>query len=427
MRAETRNSALLVAGVGTTAVLSMVYNAIAARWIGPSEFAVFTTALSLVALANAAFGPINGTLARFTAVYETRGERGKIMSLSRGCLRLCRKYSLYAAIPAILAAKPIAAALKLDSIVPLLVTFAIVFITIGVSVSRGVLRGVQDFLQYNFNSVFEASTRLVAGIAILAVLPTASWGLGAFVVGGLATLILSRRQLSRLWGETQPEPIDVAVVKRYTLPMMILMLSAAGYVNMDMLIIKNGLADAEAGIYGATFTLARVISVLVTPFNLVLLPLIASLHESGKPIAGAVGRIAGYFFLLVAGPTLVLVLKSDWIVNKIYGAEFAEAAALLLPLTIVRLISYTTYLLALASASTSSFRFLWIYVTGLCAQTAGMIIWSESPRQLIDVMLVCQAATLVGMVVFFGLRTRVLKQKRGQGDAQGQAGPSAGA
>ena len=76
---------------------------------------------------------------------------------------------------------------------------------------------------------------------------------------------------------------------------------------------------------------------------------------------------------------------------------FILLASILLVVTLARLLGYLCHMIALAGAATNHFRFLYIYVPGLVAQTAALCIWHESLAQVALVMLVGQGGTLALM------------------------------
>lgn len=397
MRPETKHSIVLIAGTGTTAVLSMVYSVYAGNALGPAKYADFTTAVSLVMMCQIALGPINGTVTRFTAKYAASGEYGKVIVLSREIAKRVALYGLIGGAIALLFLRPVANVLQFASIWPLAMAYIVTYLILLLSVPRGVLRGVQNFRQYNINIVLESAIRLTVGVLFLKASCTVVSGLSAYFAALVAILLVSLFQLRSVWAGHQPEQVDGSAIRRFTVPMLILTMTSAGYQNIDMLFVKHAFAETEAGVYSAAFTLSRAISVLVTPFITILLPLITTLHEQKREITTTIARICGYFVLMSAVPMIVFMFWPD-IVLRLYRTEFADAAALLLPLTGARLLAFLCYLLCLACASVNSFRFLCVYLPGVVLQGTALFLWGESLTAVTTVMLVTQAISLGAMV-----------------------------
>ncbi|MHC4696671.1 MAG: glycosyltransferase [Planctomycetota bacterium] len=381
MRTETRHSIVLLAGTGITVVLSLAYSVYAQRVLGPVQAADFVAALSLVALCQIALGPINGTVTRFTAQFASHGQYGKVRTLSREITKRVALYVLVGVAVGLVLVKGVAGLLQFQSVTPLLVAYGMIYVTLLLSVSRGVLRGLQAFAQLNVNTILEAAVRLAVGLALLEFLGVASAGLSAYLIALILTLAISYLQMSRARAahdrlgsrthtpvenrchtESSPntESVDGRAVLRFTGPMFLMMITSAGFQNIDMLMVKHYFGGTDAGIYGAAFVLARSIGALVTPFTTLLLPLMTTMHERGERIAGTFARVSGYFLALAAIPVVLFWLWSDRIIAVLYGPQFAGAASILLIVTIARLLGYLAHMIALAGAATNRFRFLYV-------------------------------------------------------------------
>ena len=397
MRPETRHSAILTVGTGTAAALSLVYSVYAGRVLGPAGYADFAAALVFASLCNIALGPINGTVARFAAQYAARGEAGRVRALHDEVSRRVALYSAAAMVVGLAALKPLADVLHFRSVAPLLTAFVIVVLTLLLSVGRGVLRGVQSFGAYSVNIVAEALVRLGIGCAMFAILPTATGGLGAYVLALAITYAILHGQLRGVWRGHTLEPLDGAAIRRFVVPMFVMMGVSAGFENIDLLFVKGLFGESDAGAYGAAFVLTRVIAVAATPFHILMLPLLTSLHERGRGLAGAFARVCVYFLLLAGAPLILFWLWSGPIVRALYGSDFGGAAELLLPLAGARLIGYLSGMIALLNASTGRFRFLWLYVPAMAAQALILAVWHGTLMTVVAGILVVQGATLLGM------------------------------
>ncbi len=424
MRTETRHSIVLVAGTGVTTVLGLAYSVYAQRALGPVRSGDFVAALSLFAFYYIALGPINGTVTRFTAQFAGREQYGNIRVLSR---KISRRVALYMAIgvaAALLTLGKLADLLRFQSVASLLMVCGMVYVTLLLSVSRGVLRGLQDFGRLNVNTILEAAIRLAVGLILLGSFCTAAAGLGAYLVALILALIVSYGQLRRVWrahdrlkslphGKSRPdasvegpcntedrlgtESVDGGAVKRFTVPMFVLMMISAGFQNIDMLMVKHYLVGVDAGMYGAAFVLARSMGALVTPFTTLMLPLITTMYERGERIAGTFLRISIYFLILATIPVVLFGLWPDELIAALYGKQFAGAGSVLLLVTLARLMGYLSHMIALVGAAMNRFRFLYVYAPSLVAQTAALCIWHRSLSQIAVVMFVGHAGTLVLM------------------------------
>ena len=151
--------------------------------------------------------------------------------------------------------KPLAHFLQFKSVMPLIAAFGMIYALLLLSIARGVLRGLQHFGSYNVNIISEAAVRLIAGLILLELIWGATSGLSAYLIALTITLVLSFAQLRRIWKGQAGESLDGQAIKRFTVPMFLMMFALAGYSNMDMLYVKHYFPEAQAGIYGAAFVL----------------------------------------------------------------------------------------------------------------------------------------------------------------------------
>lgn len=397
MKSETRHSLVLMIGTGATATLGLIYTIYAARVLGPEAYAVFGTAVSLVMMCQLALGPINETITRFSAQYAGEANLGKVRTLAHEVGKRIAAAGLVLLLVALLLTKPLAGFLHFDDYGPLLAAYVMTYLTILISVGRGVLRGVQRFGAYNSNILTEASTRLLAGFALLAALGSVTSALTAYIVALVVTLALSIRQLRTVWHGHERQSLDGRAVRRFTLPIFATMLTYAVFQNLDMILVKHYFPAGEAGIYGAAFALARAMATIVTPFSTLLVPLLTTLRAQGKPVAGPFLRVAGYFCLL---GLLVLSLFGIFPgqIMKLFTSDYAAGSSLLLPLAVVRLIGFLSFLIALACAAVNRFTFLWVFVPGLMLEAAVLYLWHDTLRDVIFAIMIVQGITLAAMI-----------------------------
>ena len=400
VRSEMGQASRLLAGTAGTALLGVAYGIFATRRLDAAAVAAFTHALSIIALLQIGLGPINATVARFSAEFAASGRLGMVRSLVREVNRRAARYCLLALIPVLLAAVPLSRFWKYDSPVPLQVALLTVGATVFLNVVRGTLRGLQLFGAFNVSTVSEAAIRLLSGVALLSFWVNATAGLLPYLLAVIVALLLSASRLRDAWGEAEPLPVDGGAVRRFAAPMVLLMSTSAALQNLDMLIVKRLFETGDAAVYGIAFYLSgRVMAVLVAPFNTLILPLVASRAGTGRQPRSTVVRVAAVFVVVAAVPLAIIGLWPRETMQLLYADRFAEAASLLLPLAIARLMGSLSHLLALARAASGRFGFLAIFCTGVIGEIVALAIWHQTPAVVARVVLVSQAIVLVLLVL----------------------------
>lgn len=407
MSTEFRHTLNLVIGTGATAAAALVYASITARALGKELFGEVAVCLSIIMAAQTAFGPINGIVSRFTADYASRGAWGMVRTLHRAFTMRVLRWGAVGALATLLAAAPLRDLFQLSSTTLLYLSYTILFITLWLSVGRGVLRGAQAFTAHNVNTILDAAIRLLCGAVLIYFWPSPGPALLAYLIGLLVTLAYTPRQLGALWKNHVAQSIDGAAVRRFAWPMFALMLITASFQNVDMLYVKHEFSAEEAGIYGAAFTLTRLMAVLVTPFNVVLLPLLAARHAGGLPVHGSLARQCLYFLLLAAGPLALFALWPHHVVRVFFSGTYEPAAVLIAELALVRLLGHMCHMVALAGAAIGDFRYLYFYAPLFALQVI-LLPWMGTDLQtVLHAMLIVHVLMFVAFGVYIFVRPRV--------------------
>jgi O-antigen/teichoic acid export membrane protein len=398
-RSEIRHAVVLAGGTATAAVLALVYQFVVGHTLGTEEFADFATALSLVYFGAMAAGPISATATRFSAEFAERGEFGKIRSVAALLSRWVTGWGLVGCVIALVAVRPVSTWLHFRSVVPLVVAIAVVYLTLLVSLARGFLRGVQDFPRYNLGLIVEAGLRLGLGVLFVNLLLNAGAALAAYAIALVIVLPLSAGQVKSTWRAHLSAPVDPSTIRRFGLPMLLFALISAGFLTVDMVLVKRLFAAPEAGLYGGAVTLARSVGLIYAPFGLMLLPLfVAETVRGGRPLLTLL-RVGAYFVGLAWLPVLAFMIWSTEILGLTFGSDFLAAAPLLVPLALCAMLAGISTLIGNALAGLDRFWFLVPYICGLVLETALLATWHQSLERVALMVLTAQALTALAMIL----------------------------
>lgn len=400
MSTEFRHTANLVVGTGVTAALALVYSSITARNLGTVLFGEVAVCLSIIMAAQTAFGPINGIVARFTADYAARDAWGMVRTLYRDyCIRVLA-WGGIGAMFMFLTAAPLRRLFQLSSNSSLYLAYAILCASLWLSVGRGALRGAQAFTAHNASTVIDAAARLAIGVLLVTFWPQPGPALLAYLLGLVVTLTYTPSQLAVLWRHHTAVPIDRAEVRRFAWPMFAVMLVTAGFQNVDMLYVKHEFSAQDAGVYGAAFTLTRLIAVMVTPFNVVLLPILTARHAGGRSIHGSLGRLCLYFVVLAAGPLALFAFWPEHVVRAFSPEGYGSAAGLLGELALVRLLGHLCHMVALAGAAVHDFRFLYFYAPLFAVQSIVLAWLGDDVTSVLHALLIIHSVMVAAFAVY---------------------------
>jgi O-antigen/teichoic acid export membrane protein len=401
LRRERWHTILLVVATGCSAVLGMVYMSIAGRRLGPAESADFYGALFFSFVLLTIFSPLGAVVSHFTAVYRARGEPARASALAQWISSRLLWIGVTLVVPLWLTAAPLATVLRLGSQVTLLAAYLIAGSFVWLTLSRSVLRGAQCFGPYAWNLLTESVLRLSFGVLLLQLTASASQALWAYVGSSVVAMVACQLSSVRILGA--PEQLgfprtNVAEIFRYAAPMFVVGMADAGYQNIDILIVKGQFPAHDAGLYGAMASITRILGVLVTPFIVLLLPLISEQHERRLPGGRALLRMCVAFGVIALAPLAAFALWPERIVRAFVGDDFIGAAPLLLPHGASLVVGYMAMLFAQAFAATRRFAFLKLYVAGFLLELLALAFWHATPLQVAMVTLLIKALLLMGLL-----------------------------
>jgi O-antigen/teichoic acid export membrane protein len=387
-----------------TSALSLLYSVLAARQLGPEEFAKLGAAIAFLSIVYGVLGPLHNLTVRFIARERVLGIHGKLRS---GFIQLNRvSWGLSTAIALlVMLAFPLA-----EKAMPLLSTSAWILIAASIlfntplTVTRGLLRGIQHYNSLGTNQVFEATIRLFTGLLLFWIIAsTAEMGMLAYLFGTLAAATLGYFQQRSLRNEDESVSVQAGELWEGFLPILLLSGTTAGLQNGIGLVALGALSAAETGVFFVALTIARLVFILLQPFAMHTLPAITELHTRGGRFGRKLGGLAT-LFIAVTGPLLLAcILIPELIVVFIFSSQYADAAALLFPLCLAFLFIALCHLIALAAVASRQMGPIWIYTSGFIFLMLVFSYWHDSALLLAQILLGVACGLFFLMVVAFTL------------------------
>jgi len=401
LRNELRHTLELGVGTGLSSLFRIAFVVIAGRVLGPAEYADFYAALSIGFLFAAATAPIAGTITRFVSLYSAKSQTARIAELRRHMPRRLVRWSLGLAVLGLLAVGPVSQWLHFESVVTPLLLAAIVPLNLLIDTPRGFLRGLQKFRSYGASLAIESALRLALCLIAFRFVRSAPAALSAQALATLIVLGVTLYLLRRASPETNiatESEIDVRELERFTLPLFGFAIVAALFQNVDSLVVKALFDAVPAGQFGAVNALSKLIWLVFLPFGILSLPLLTAEFSAGRSVWPPLARtVAG--FLIASGVVLIAFrLFGGQLLELLYGAEYAPAAPVLIPLTVGVVLSATAILIGQAFTAMNRFQFLAVYTAGFLLQITWMYFARESTLEIAHAIVSSQLIVIAGML-----------------------------
>jgi O-antigen/teichoic acid export membrane protein len=338
-RPSLRRGSMLNFGDGAISMGSAVLvSVLLAQTLHAAGFGLYALVMTIVSFTYLlARAGIPGTVRRYAAEFDGRGERALIGIVAGRGLRSASLTAVGGAVLLALAAGPLSAFFRAESLRNYLLIGAVLLIPmVPLSVLRALLGGLQQY-RYLMQVSLWTSPIWVAACAA-AVLS------GRGITGVLlATLVVELLNLAALgwkaahevsirWTFTLPKEIHIRL-KRYNLALAALILLDVIVWQRSELLFLGRLSNAnQVAYYAIPFALTeRVVDLIPGAVLGVLLPGLAYAQASADPARfGAVFNEALRYLALLTLPIAVAgIILAPFVIGLLYGPGFAPAAIVL--------------------------------------------------------------------------------------------------
>ncbi|HEX6241365.1 MAG TPA: oligosaccharide flippase family protein [Polyangiales bacterium] len=408
-RTLTANSVASVLGTVVSALLSVVYISLGARWLGPAEYGNVGALIALGNVLQLALSPLEAGLTLSIATHSGRGEQAELALFARGALRALLVLSLPLALAWALASL---LAARLGAHYPLLALVLVgLFFIAGVVIClpRAVLRGRELFVPLSLNIGVESALRLALGVALLQLFHSAAAMVAGYALATWFAVIHSARAMA----VGLPAPAVSAARSSFALaeltrpfrslsaPLMGVHLYSALLVNLDVLAAKHYLPAHDAGLYAGAAAISRIVAVGATPILLVLFSRLANLSAARASTQrtlrlGAAAIACGLFASLIVPAFFGELLLRASLGSAYVGAE----RVLLIQWASACVLTLQTFF-ADALLATSRMRAPFLLLLPVFGMLLGLWLFHDSPSAIAEVSLTVGAT--LGTGVFYTL------------------------
>ena len=320
-------SFITVLGSLLAGFLGYLYHLLMGRLLGPSEYGVLASLLSLLYVFSVPTATFSLVATKFAADFKK----------SRSFLEKTEKKSFLFSLLFFLffgALTPlIASFLHLQALLPILLIGLCLALGFLVTFKGAILQGRLNFVPLAVGGTANAAIKLLLGIIFV------YFGLGIngailpMVIGAIFSyfyfqhFLISKEVMVK--EETSSPKLTNKEIWDYTKPIFFFTLSFALLYSIDIIFARHFLAPQEAGWYGALSTLGKIIYFLVSPLSLVLFPM-ASRKKSQEEKSDRLFRFSFSLAILIAiFLTAAYFLFPNLILRVFYGEQFLPAATYL--------------------------------------------------------------------------------------------------
>ncbi len=299
-----------------------LFHFLMARYLGPTEYSVIGTFMSVLITAIYISGSFYFILTRFVTYHHSRSQFEEINYLVTHGLKYFFAAGFLIFLIFLVCSQQIALFFKLDDIKPVVALGFAIWLQLLVPVYEAAFKGLEDMHSMGRMRVVENGSRWVIGmlLAYLAFGLTAmvfALGLGTFVA--LSSTYVGIRTLQ----SRQMVKPNMQEIWSYAIPAFIVTASVAILLNLDLILVKHYFPPGEAGIYAAASFVAKIPFLISWTIATILFPRVTKLHVDGLPTSHLLRRSLKWMVIIVIGSAFVNMFFANAIFRGLFGPEYS--------------------------------------------------------------------------------------------------------
>ena len=410
-RSEFVRHGLLVFGASQIVnVFGYLFHFVMLRKLGVVSYGALSSLFAGLTVASVPSTILTMIVVKFAAEFNAVGDLPKVKRLHQQMLLGTGVCALLVFVAAWLARGVIAGYLQIGQSGPIMATAAILSFYIMLPSARAVLQGIEDFRNFAVSTAVEGAGKAILGIGLV----YAGFGLTGAISGyAAASCVALLYATAAVRAHVRPLPrvmlsLDVRRIVLTTAGVAGGILGVTILGQLDILLVKHFFSGREAGIYGATSVVARMLFFLVAFIPQVLLPKAISRAVSGRSPRRLLAYAAGLTALLSALGLLIFALFSRLLITMMASAQFAEASAYVFRYGIAMTILAALTLVTTYKIGLHRFDFVLPLAAGVVGEIIAISFLHATLLQVITIVTIGHAAVLLASLYRIGKPVRFL-------------------
>jgi len=407
-----RQSFVLISATLLASVINYLFQFSMGRLLGPADYGALAALFSIIYIAVAPVQAVQLTLTKFVAEFKSAAQPAFVKELLVSALK-----KLFIASAGLFAAVIVASAWLADFLnMPskrIIFYFSFIFLAMFVlAAARGVLQGMQKFKALGINIVLESAIKLSLCVGFV----LAGFGLAGAIFGTnisvFVAFALMMFVLLRMLAGTKGQKLDEkqkTSIYLYSLPMLVALSSITALYSADVLLVKHFFAPAEAGIYAAAALVAKLIFFALMPISQVMFPKVAELEAKKQSHFEVFIKSVVLVACLSAIAVAVYFIRPDFVLNLLFGREYAGAIPLIGMFGLAIAVLSISYVFINYFLSAGKSGFVFVLPVFVFAEALLIWQWHRTLQQVIIAITGTMAGLLLALILiyfYYAIRNR---------------------
>jgi O-antigen/teichoic acid export membrane protein len=339
-------AAVALVGGGLSFVLSIAYQVVIARRLGTAGFGVFVLALAISnLLAEGSDLGLDYGMLRFGGIAHGAGDPGRFRSALRPALRGSLIAGVVAGAALAAGSTLVAHLFNTPSLQPVLIPLAAsIPFTATTEVALSAFRAMGNATRPVVSaSIITPAFRLATGAWAVLLVPSAQSAAEAYLITEVLVFVITAMMLWRFLPPAGDHASSTKGLYRFSLSMSLnrVMLYSN---NQTEIVILGFLAPAATiGIFGVARRLSALITALLTSMAILLHPIIADLHHTGRTAElDKVFKASTRWLFTIGLPVCLIEVIFAPSILRLFGTDFEQGAVALAILALGQLVNVGT-------------------------------------------------------------------------------------
>lgn len=283
-----KGSTIIFIGGNIANVFVWLFNLILGRFFTPTDYGIYATLISFLAIFGIFPSTFISSFAKFAAVYKAQNDRKKINILIHNGFRIVFVFATLVLVLLTIFISQISSFLNMSDLFLLFLIFLSLFLSIIISLPIGILTGEMRLYVLSLVSICSPFFKIIIGFTFLFLGFKVLGVIFAMLISSAITfiflLLLFRKNFHKENILSEDKKIFISTFRKYSFGFLLSSIGITILTSSDMIFVKHYFSSQEAGQYAALSVMGRSIFYLTGPIYAVFFPLIAQKKEKKENI-----------------------------------------------------------------------------------------------------------------------------------------------
>jgi len=307
-------------------VINYIYNLLVGRLLGPSDYGVFVSLLSLTLIFAGIPGTIQTVITRYAAILKYENSQKTIYRYFIRAIQIFSVVGLFVFILFFVSTPYIKRFLNIDISAPVYVVGMLLGVSFIAPIARGTLQGIQDYKALSISMILDSFLRLVFGLSLIVLGLKVSGAIGSQVISAMIAFFISIYFILKLRSYDEGTyRIPRGSIYKYTFLTLYTISCFLLLTNLDVVLVKHFYDPHTAGIYSSAVTIGRIILYFPGAMAIVLFPKISELQTLSKKSVKILAKALIIVFALCVILNVIYFVAPGLLVRIMFGKAFLES------------------------------------------------------------------------------------------------------